>query len=497
MTSLTRSAIFGICAILLIAGSIIPQKSATAADGESVSLVDGQVLTESIFAKNITIPVGATVYWAGDITLSAEVLLNIEGQLRAQESGVAYNITLSGGSLVVTGNIIARNGANGFDSTGNADTVGGAGSAGGHISISWPALESFTLATGGMIRSGDGGRGGNANTTANATSPLAVSATGGQGAPGGDVSLNGASAFINGDIRVGDGGSGGSASTWTLESRTFHEEHWANSTGGAAGASGKLLLPSSYTILGLHQTGQLTGGRGGDGGSAISDGEVAMAASCGAAGYHSSNDLETRYGQSGCHGESRAATGANGADGIIAGGNGEQAIVAGGDGTTGGSGADGEVVASGCAVYVIPGWGGEGGHGGRASATGGNGGFGAYIGGRGGDATADAGNGGAGGKTGNGGRSPTICDAHYNNCSWQSYVRHCYRDAAGAGCGHTGTGGQGGESFGYYSAAGGGGTSVTGLTAGPGTATGTNGVHGPRGASGTYACSHSGSHSHY
>lgn len=48
----------------------------------NVVLTDGQVLTSSIYATTISLPSGATAYFAESIVLSATQSIRIDGQLR-------------------------------------------------------------------------------------------------------------------------------------------------------------------------------------------------------------------------------------------------------------------------------------------------------------------------------------------------------------------------------------------------------------------------------
>lgn len=401
---------------LLLVFSAIPfLPTATAA---TVTLADQQVLTSSVYADTINLPLGATVYFAGDITLSANSQLRIEGSLRSAQA-TAYDITLVGGNVVISGTVVAGDGQDAGVATGHAFASGQRGGDGGSITVTWPALKTFTLAEGAIIRSGDGGDGGDANVTSNESSPMSISATGGDGGNGGGIAIAGTTALIYGVLDLGSGGEGGYAHSWSIAGTPPADNGTTNATGGDGGAAGSASLPASFSVTGLVASGVLVNGNGGPGGVALapsvieiptgeSDSDVG-GAGCDA-GVRSSPSGARGY--TACNGGSAYAEGGKGGPGL-SGGTGGAAWAYGGRGGRGGTGVSSGAAALGtnCILRsdgtncpgVVGGMGGYGGIGGYASAYGGEGGVGVLAGGRGGAAHAYGGNGGQGGDGGRGG----------------------------------------------------------------------------------------------
>lgn len=471
---------------------------------DNVVLTDGTVLTSNLHGRTITVPVGAQVYFAADVTLSADTSIDIRGRLvDATTSGNAFDITLNAPDVSISGSVVTRSGQAASASTGDGVVAAANGYDAGDVRVQWAALGVFTLAEGAFIETGAGGAGGNAVATSTPSGPASIEAHGGTGGRGGDILLQGSATVLYGVFKVGNGGAGGDARSSIPEgSAALGGTRYAY--GGAGGRSGDLALPTGVTLTTLYNAGKIEGGVGGAGGSAGAIDNVETPAACGQNGYHSSSDSVTRNGGNGCDGGYDEDKGGAGAPGLIDGGTGGPAWAYGGDGGRGGHGADGVDSGNGCDGYVIGGNGGRGGRGGNARAEGGNGGWGNIRGGRGGDASTFPGDGGRGGDGGDGGSTYTYgwCGAFDSNCS--QFVLICWIDVEwDVGCGHGGIGGSGGSPGTSSRFPGAPGGSYTGLNLGSGAGANDAGISGQGGAVGDWGniggvpCYHGGSHLHY
>lgn len=476
--------------------AVIPIASLVRADN-NVVLTDGTVLTASISATSITVPVGASVRYAADIVLEATGSIVIEGQLlgNGPSGGAnAFGISLVAGSVTVTGSVVGAPGLSRAAETSSSSTTGTAGGDGGSVAISWGSLSTLNLASGARIESGAGGNGADVTVTAVSGAPSELTATGGAGGRGGDLTLNGVAAVFNGNLVLGNGGSGGKGEV-TAPGDTIPEASALTGVGGNGGSSGAIQLPPSYTVAQMYGT-KLSGGAGGSGGEGLASAAAACTGSNGV--YPNIN------GGRGCDGAS--ATGRGGPGGCstsastvcLIGGPGGTGWGYAQDAGSGGRGANGQVSLTN-PNSILGGNGGAGGTGGYGQGIGGTGGSGVLRGGRGGDAHAAGGWGGNGGNGGNSGYIlkgssgiawPINCSMRYPAC-WLSLTPDI-------GCGHIGAGGAEGLGGGAAATRGNPGSSTAGINDGPGTQTAGPGPGGDGGSPGSYGpeCAHNYGHSH-
>lgn len=489
--------------------SFLAQSSIASSD---VVLEDGTILTESISATTITLPVGASVQYAADVTLSATDSIYVRGLLTGAVQpaalGRAYDLMLSAGrSIEVTGAIVAKPGLGGSSATGATSATGGVGSRGGSLQLTWGSLGSLTLAEGARLESGDGGSGGFATVTTGAASGNAPSATGGAGGVGGDLKLQGTTWFMYGILDFGSGGIGGSATATGTSSWPAQDGSSLTATGGEGGPVGTLVLPTGASASVLYNAGKLVGGAGGNGGSATAENPLDAPPQCSQPANWDDHASILGIGGNGCRGSNANANGANGGcqtgsgSVCLVGGNGGNANAVAGDGGTGGRGAHGQVASY--ADYPMGGRGGQGGNGGDATAVGGNGKSATIRGGNGGDAYASGGDTGDGGEGGDGGYSARDSGSGWKPWSCTELGGSCWTSSTQPTiiCGHAGNGGGPGEYVGEASAAPGqGGSGLIGGSTGNNLGASWGSYSGFEGSTGGYpqsvVCNHALSHGH-
>lgn len=456
-----KSRLLVVLGILLIGGPGLTAPSTSA--NADVVLEDGTIVTESISAHTITVPVGASVQYAADVSLSATDSIYIRGLLTgaAQPTtlGRAYDLILSASrSIEVTGAIVAKPGFSGSSATDSTSATGGPGSRGGSVQLTWGNLGSLTLGEGARIESGDGGTGGSATVTAGSASGNAPVAAGGAGGVGGDLQLEGTTWVIYGVLDFGAGGPGGAASATGTSSWPAQEDAGLTATGGDGGSVGTLVLPTGASASVLYNAGKLVGGAGGNGGSATAENPLDAPPGCGQPANWNQHASTLGVGGNGCRGSNANSYGGNGGcqtgtgSACLVGGNGGPGNAVAGDGGTGGRGAHGLVASYG--AYPMGGRGGRGGNGGNAFAQGGSGRSATIQGGNGGDAYASGGDSGDGGNGGDGGYSGRDAGSTWKPWSCTDLWGSCWTSPSQSTivCGHAGNGGGPGEYVGEASA---------------------------------------------
>lgn len=406
-------------------------------------------------AGHVIVTAADGLYAASDLRVHADVIELLGPVTAAPGVSLAFVATER---LVIADELRAGDGLAGADARPEDDLAATPGGDGGHVDLVAPTI---VVLPGALLASGSGGDGGGATTAA-------TQALGADGGRGGDISLTGL-LTQQPILELGDGGAGGDAvSHGAFDDAPTSPDYTA--TGGDGGASGSLYLDGQLfsdvdEILRLHDLGFLTGGLGGDGGSALADADAlpiemrasvpgtepqpaaanplfcAVPGGCGGPGDSRSQDRRyesapgicngdpgggwgghAKDGKSLCTEADARATGGEGDYGYFEGGDGGKGTARAAPGGNGGNGhrgyyyyyhyvSEGVFVASSSPYICNPtscnpingGFGGQGGRGGEAIGRGGSGGGSLLYGGDGGDGEARGGNGGNGGKGGTGG----------------------------------------------------------------------------------------------
>ncbi|PKK85330.1 MAG: hypothetical protein CVT48_05905 [Thermoplasmata archaeon HGW-Thermoplasmata-1] len=221
-------------------------------------------IAETVTANSIYIPAGVTVTALNDLVLNAVEEIIVDGNLVGL-NGAGFTL-ISGKNLTVNGNVIAGDGSDGAGQL----FQGGEGTNGGSMTLT--SREGIiNIGPDAMVASGTGGKGGNALAygIGDYNNSIIFESVGGKAGDAGNLELYAGAVNLDGILSVGNGGAGGDA---IALGRGFE---LVSAVGGPAGRSGALAISDldNDALLTYFEAGQIVGGNGGAGGSALAIGE--------------------------------------------------------------------------------------------------------------------------------------------------------------------------------------------------------------------------------
>lgn len=430
-----RKRLVSLLICVLLGTGVMPVSDESAAQGA----VDGRIW-EDIRVERFSIAAGTELSLDSDVRVHSVGPVEIHGLLRGL-SGVDVQIT-SESFILVSGAIITQDVL--WVATEGPHVLAGDRSASGidagDITLAAPLIQ---ITNEGILKTGDGGRGLSAVQRGASSGPdwtaAHVTARGGNGGNGGDVTLDAPVTSLEGRVFLGGGGDGGDAVA--LRGPTGPPSASFDARGGDGGHAG-VIIADNAAALSLASISYSSGGRGGDGyAGAIDDICANDVGSHGADGTYSGGG--DGWGE---NGEGADARGTDGDSAEPPAGPGESGQCASAAGGNGGNGAHGTSSAP---------YGGYGGTAGLTQATGGSGGDGCPA-GSGGSASANGGDGGRGGDSylvqpwGNGGNGGYGAWTHayggHGGVSNNLFIGICNGGDGGNASAIGGDGGRGGDS---------------------------------------------------
>jgi hypothetical protein len=171
-------------------------------------------LAGTISVPKFTVGFGETFVLDSSVDVQATGDIEIFGRLlvdRRSKPGSGLRLHSSGGNILIAGRIATSNGADGDTPPVSTSVVAGDGKPGGAIEIV-SATGQVLILQGAELKTGAGGRGGDATAEGTMSAHTLVKAVSGAGGAGGAIAVSaGDLLIIEGALRPGPGGAGGTA----------------------------------------------------------------------------------------------------------------------------------------------------------------------------------------------------------------------------------------------------------------------------------------------